>query len=166
MISTSECKKRACTNILHGENDSETQGYDDIYDFCNSNFSLHPLVVPSTSYHESDIANASNDYDMCEPYAMVSCHKQVDLACHPLYEVHLVEDIPCEPHLMSGSLRQNQEKHMETLKNFVDVKVLLEIFQYILGKTIFLGIFWNSQRRNSQDEGNLYELALIYDSSS
>ena len=120
MVSTSACKEHACTNLPHGANDGEKQRYDDISNFCNSHFALHPLVVPSTSYHESDIANASNDYDMCESYAMVSCHKQVDLVCHPLYEVHLVEDLPCEPHLMSGSLRKNQEKNMVALKNFVD----------------------------------------------
>ena len=81
--STSECKEHACTNLLHRENDSETHRYDDIYEFCNSHFALHHLVVPSTSYHESDIFNAPND-DLCEPCDVDICHKQYDLSFHPL----------------------------------------------------------------------------------
>ena len=35
-----------------------------------------------------------------------------------------MEDIPCESHIMSGSLRENQEKYMEALKTFVDANAL------------------------------------------
>ena len=47
--------------------------------------------------------------------------------CHPLKGVTLVEDLICEPHHLSGSLKEDREKLMEVMKNFVDTNALVTI---------------------------------------
>ena len=37
----------------------------------------------------------------------------------------LVEDILCEPHYLSGSLKEDQEKLMETTRKFVETNALV-----------------------------------------
>ena len=43
-----------------------------------------------------------------------------------LEEETLVEDLLCEPHNLSGSLKEDRKKLMESMKNFVDINALVE----------------------------------------
>ena len=52
---------------------------------------------------------------------------QVTLVCHPLDEAHLVEDILCVTHILSGSLREKQENIIAAMNDFVDTNGMVTI---------------------------------------
>ena len=52
-------------------------------------------------------------------------HKKIEHVCQPLDEGHLREDILCEPHHLSGSLKEDNEKLMESMNNLVDINALV-----------------------------------------
>ena len=52
-------------------------------------------------------------------------NKKYGLMCHPLEGETLVEDILCEPHNLSGSQKEDREKLMEAMNNFVDTNALV-----------------------------------------
>ena len=45
--------------------------------------------------------------------------------CQLLEEETLVEDLLCEPHILSGSLKEDINKLMAAMKNFVDINALV-----------------------------------------
>ena len=52
-------------------------------------------------------------------------HKQNGPVCQLLEEETLVEDLLCETHNLSGSLKEDRQKIMEAMKNFVDINALV-----------------------------------------
>ena len=54
-------------------------------------------------------------FGFVDPY-----HKKNGPICKLLEEETLVEDILCEPHHLSGSLKEERENIMEDIKNFVE----------------------------------------------
>ena len=93
--------------------------------------------IPSTSHHGSNFAENSkadlyveNDFCVVDP-----CHKQDYLRCEPLEGENLVEDLLCEKHHLSGSLKEDREKLRESMNNFVDTNALVTrcCWKYLVG---------------------------------
>ena len=53
------------------------------------------------------------------------CHKKFEHVFHPLDEGHLMEYLLCEPHHLSGSLKEDSEKLMEAMNNLVDINAFV-----------------------------------------
>ena len=92
---------------LHGDDEDKMARYDLLYDLCKYHISLQPSEIPSTSHHGSDFAEDSKVdlYVENEFCGVVPCHKKNGLICQLLEEETLVEDLLCEPHHLSGSLK-------------------------------------------------------------
>ena len=95
--------------------------------FCIDHMSFHPLEIPSTSHHGSDFAENSkaNLYDENEFFVVDPCHKKSSIICQLLEEETLVQDILCETHSLSGSLKEDRENRRASLKNLVDINALV-----------------------------------------
>ena len=61
-----------------------------------------------------------NEFCVVDP-----CHKKNGPVCQILEEETLVEDILCEMHNLSGSLKEDKNKLMVAMKNFVDINALV-----------------------------------------
>ena len=53
------------------------------------------------------------------------CHKKDGTRCQPLQGETLVEDLLCEPHHLSGSLKEDRENLMAAMNNFVYTNALV-----------------------------------------
>ena len=84
--------------------------------------------MPSTSHHGSDFAENSKDdlHDENEFCVVDLCHKKSSIICHLLEEETLGEDILCEPHHLSGPLKEDRENFMAAMNNLVDIIALVE----------------------------------------
>ena len=72
--------------------------------FCRDDTSFQPYDTPSPSYSVHELIRSSI-VDLCakkETYAMDLCHKEFEHVGQSLDEGHLMEDILCEPHNLSG----------------------------------------------------------------
>ena len=110
-----------CTYSNHDED--EMPKYEVNYDFCRDYTSLQPYDTPSPLYSVHELIRSSN-VDVCakkETYVVDICHKEFEHVCHPLDEGHLMEDIFCEPHNLSGSLKEDVEELMESMNNLVEI---------------------------------------------
>ena len=101
--------------------------YEVLSEFCRDYTSLHPYDIPSPSYSVNELIISSNVdvYTKKETYVVELCHKKFEHVCQPLDEGHLMENFPCETHLLSGSLKEDREKLMEFMNNFVDINSLV-----------------------------------------
>ena len=82
-----------------------------ISDFCIDHMSFQPSDMPSNSHHRSDFAENSkvdlhdeNEFCFVDP-----CHKKRSIICQILEEDTLVQDLLCEPHHLSGPLKEDRE---------------------------------------------------------
>ena len=98
-----------------------------LYDFFKDHMLFQPSKIPSTSHHGSDFAKnpkadlyVENELGVVDP-----CHNKNSPICQILEEETLVEDLLCEPHHLSGSLKEDREKLMAALKNLVDINALV-----------------------------------------
>ena len=96
-------------------------------EIISDHMSFQPSDIPSTSHHGSDCAENSKPYlyvqdEFCVVYL---CHKKNGHICQLLEEETLLEDIICEPHNLSGSLKEDINKHRESMKTFVDINALV-----------------------------------------
>ena len=64
-------------------------------------------------------------YAKKETYAVDLCHKKFEHVCQPLDEGHFMGDILCEPHHLSGSLKEDRENLMAAMNNIVDINALM-----------------------------------------
>ena len=85
------------------------------------------LYIPSTSHHGSDFVENSKDdlYAKNEFCVGDPCQKQDGHVCQILEEEKLVEDILCEPHNLSESQKEDQNKLMAAMKNVFDINALV-----------------------------------------
>ena len=60
-----------------------------------------------------------------ETYVVDLCHKKFEHVCQSLDEGNLMENFPCETHLLSGSLKEDREKLRAAMKNIVDTNALV-----------------------------------------
>ena len=114
------------TLLQHDE--AEIPNNEILSDFCAYHMSFQPLEIPSTSHHGSQCTeNSKVDlYVEDEFYVVDSCHKKNGHICQLLEEYKLVEDILGETHNFIGSINQDTNNLMESMKNFVDINGLLE----------------------------------------
>ena len=89
--------------------------------------SFQPSEIPSTSHHGSDFTeNSKADlFDENEFCVVDPCHKKRIIIFHLLEEETLVQDLLCEPHHLSGPLKEDREKLKAALKNLVDINALV-----------------------------------------
>ena len=86
--------------------------YEVLSDFHRDYTSFRPYDTPSPSYSVHELIRYSI-VDLCakkETYAMDFYHKEFEHVCQSLDEGHLMEDILCEPHNLSGSLEKGQRE--------------------------------------------------------
>ena len=113
------------TLLQHDE--AEMPRHEMLSDFCTDHMSFHPSEIPSISHHESECEeNSKADlYVEDDFYVVDSCHKKNGHLCQLFEEETLVEDLLCNLHHFSGSLKEEREKLMEPMKNFVDTNALV-----------------------------------------
>ena len=113
------------TLLQHDE--AEITRHDILSYFCIDNMSFHPSYIPSTSHHRSYfVENLKADlYDENEFCVVDPCHKKSSIICQLLEKETLVHDLLCEPHHLSGPLKEDREKIKEALKNLVDINALM-----------------------------------------
>ena len=89
--------------------------------------SLQPYDIPSPSYSVNEFIRSSNVdvYTKKETYDVDLCHKKFEHVCKPLDEGHLMEDLLCEAHHLSGALKEDRENLMSSMNNFVDINALV-----------------------------------------
>ena len=97
------------------------------HEMISNHMSFQPSNIPSTSNHGSDFAeNSKADlYDENEFCVVDPCHKKSSIICQLLEEETLVQDLLCEPHHLSGPLKEDREKLKAALKNLVDINALV-----------------------------------------
>ena len=108
---------------LSQHDEDEMPMYTILSDLCNDHISLQLSYIPYTSHHGGYFAEDSKAdlYVENEFYVVDPCHKKNGLICQLLEEGILVEDLICEPHHLIGSLKEDREKLMEAMNNFVDI---------------------------------------------
>ena len=113
--------------FLHEYGEDEMPRYDVLSNLCKDHISLQPSKIPSTSHHGSDFAEDSkadlydeNDFCVVDPY-----HKKNGPICQILEEEKLVDYFICEPHHLSGSLKEDREKIMKAMNKFVGINALV-----------------------------------------
>ena len=97
-------------------------------DFCRDYTSFQPYDTPSPSYSVHELIRSSI-VDLCakkETYAMYFCHNKFEHVFQSLDEGNLMENILCEPHNLSGSLKEDGENLMESMNNLVDINAWVE----------------------------------------
>ena len=87
---------------------------------------------------------------------MDPCHKKSSIICQLLEEDTLVKDILCEPHHLSGPLKEDRENIKAALKNLVDINALVARCCWKASGGEMEGVH-STERRNGKDEGELYE---------
>ena len=114
-----------CTYWQHDED--EIPNYEILSDFCRDYTSLQPYDIPSPSYSVNELIRSSNVdvYAKKETYAVDLCHKKFEHVCQPVDEGNFMGDLICEPHHLSGSLKEDRENLMAAMNNIVDINALM-----------------------------------------
>ena len=63
-----------------------------------------------------------DDIEIC---VVDACHKKSSIICQLSEEDTLVQDLLCEPHHLSGPIKEDREKFKAALKNLVDINALV-----------------------------------------
>ena len=97
------------------------QKYEVLFDFFIYYISFHPYDTPSPSYSINELIRASivDLRAKKETYAMDFYHKEFEHVCQSFDEGNLMDDILCEPHNLSGSLKEDIEKNMAAMNKLV-----------------------------------------------
>ena len=116
-------EEKATIVYLHEYDEDEISRYDVPSNFFKVHISWTTSELPSTSCHGNDFAIDSKASRYVENKICVvdPCHNQDYLRFHPLEGETLVDHI-----LFSGSLKEDKEKSMASMKKFVDTNALVE----------------------------------------